>query len=100
MYTTTYLINHGPSVPLNFGIPEEVWSGKNVNLSHLRVFGCVAYVHISDNGRDKLEAKSLKYTFIGYDIDEFEYRLWDEKNRNGAKAGQIIRSRTSYSMRR
>ena len=47
----------------------------------------MAYVHISDQVRDKLEAKSQKCTFIGYDIDEFGYRLWDEKNR------KIIRSR-------
>ena len=47
----------------------------------------MAYVHISDHVRDKLEAKSQKCIFIGYVIDEFGYRLWDEKNR------KIIRSR-------
>lgn len=26
--TTTYLINRGPLTPLDFKIPEEVWSGK------------------------------------------------------------------------
>ena len=87
MHTVAYLINHGPSVPLDFGISEEVWSEKKINISHLRVFGCVAYVHISDHVRDKFEAKSQKCTFIGNNIDEFGYRLWDEKNR------KIIRSR-------
>ena len=42
--TTTYLINRGPSVPMEFKLPEEVWSGKEVNLSFLKLFGCVAYV--------------------------------------------------------
>ena len=28
--TAAYLINRGPSVPLEFRIPEEVWSGKEV----------------------------------------------------------------------
>ena len=85
--TAAYLINRGPSVPLNFGIPEEVWSGKEVTLSHLRIFGCTAYVHISDHGRDKLDAKSKKCYFIGYGGDAFGYRLWDEANK------KIIRSR-------
>lgn len=39
--TAVYLINWGPSVPLDFKIPEKVWSGKEVCLSHLRTFGCV-----------------------------------------------------------
>lgn len=78
--TTTYLINRGPSVPLEHKIPEEVWSRKKVKLSHLKVFGCVVHVHISDQGRNKLDPKSKKCTFIGYGEDEFGYRLWDDDN--------------------
>ena len=36
--TTAYLINQGPSVPMEFRLPEEVWSGKEVKFSHLKVF--------------------------------------------------------------
>jgi len=38
--TTTYLINRGPSVPLDYQLPEEIWSGNEVNLSQLKVFCC------------------------------------------------------------
>ena len=38
---TGYLINRGLSVPLDCRISEEVWRGKNVNLSFLKVFGCL-----------------------------------------------------------
>lgn len=69
--TSAYLINRGPSVPLERRIPEEVWSGKEVKLSHLRVFGCVTYTHISDQGRNKLDPKSKKCTFIGYGEEKF-----------------------------
>ena len=85
--TAAYLINLGPSVPLNFGIPEEVWSGKEVNLSHLRVFGCVSYVHVNDEKRDKLDPKSVKCVFIGYGGDDFGYRFYDYTHK------KIIRSR-------
>ncbi|KAL2232590.1 UNVERIFIED_CONTAM: Retrovirus-related Pol polyprotein from transposon TNT 1-94 [Sesamum indicum] len=83
--TAAFLINRGPSVPLNNRIPEEVWSGKKVDLSFLRTFGCSAYILNDD--RTKLDAKSIKYTFIGYGTDEFGYRFWDDQNR------KIIRSR-------
>lgn len=79
--TTAYLINRGPSVPLNFEIPEEVWTGKEVTLSHLKFFGCVAYVHVNSNDRDKLDPKAKKCFFIGYGDDNFGYRFWDDQNR-------------------
>ncbi|KAL5754948.1 hypothetical protein ACOSP7_023168 [Xanthoceras sorbifolium] len=85
--TAAYLINRGPSVPLDGGILEEVWSGKEVNISHLRVFGCISYVHIDSAKRSKLDAKSNKCVFVGYGGDEFGYRFWDYENR------KIIRSR-------
>ncbi|KAE8693764.1 putative galacturonosyltransferase-like 4 [Hibiscus syriacus] len=85
--TAAYLINRGPSVPLDDRIPEEVWSKKEINLSHLRVFGCISYVHIDSAERSKLDAKSNKCSFVGYGGDEFGYRFWDYENR------KIIRSR-------
>ena len=85
--TAAYLINRGPSIPLDGKIPKEVWSGKEVNLSHLRVFGCISYVQIDSAERSKLDAKSNKCVFVGYVGDEFGYRFWDYENR------KIIRSR-------
>ena len=85
--TAAYLINRGPSISLDGKIPEEVWSGKEVNLSHLRVFCCISYVHIDSTERSKLDAKSNKCVFVGYGDDEFGYRFWDYENR------KIIRSR-------
>ena len=49
--TTAYLINRRPLVPMEFKLHEEVWSGKKVNFSHLKVFGCVSYVHIDSDAR-------------------------------------------------
>ena len=79
--TVAYLINRGPSVPLNGELPEEVWTGKEVTLLHLRVFGCVSYVHVDSNDRDKLDPKSRKCFFVGYGSDDFKYRFWDKENR-------------------
>ena len=79
--TTAYLINRGPSVPLKFKLPEEVWTGKELKYSHLRNFGCTPYIHVDSKKRDKLDAKARKCYFIGYGSDIFGYRFWDDKNR-------------------
>jgi hypothetical protein len=88
--TAAYLINRGPSVPLNCRLPEEVWSGKEVNLSHLKVFGCVSYVHIDSDARSKLDAKSRKCYFIGYGDEAFGYRFWDDQNRKIIRSKNVI----------
>ena len=88
--TATYLINQGPSVPKEFRLPEEVWSGKEVKFSHLKVFGCVFYVHFDSDAHRKLNAKSKICFFIGYSDEKFGYRFWDEQNRKIIKSRNVI----------
>ena len=85
--TACYLINRSPTTALDGGIPEEVWTGKKVNYSHLKVFGCEAFVHIPKEHRSKLDNKSMRCIFLGYADSEFGYRLWDPIN------NKVIRSR-------
>ena len=44
---------------------------------HWRVFECVSYVHVAKEKRGKLDPRSWPCIFLGYNIDEFGYRLWD-----------------------
>ena len=85
-----YLINQGPSIPMEFRLPEEVWNGKEVKLSHLKVFYYVSYVHIDFDVRSKLDAKSKICFFISYGDEKFSYRFWDEQNRKIIKSKIVI----------
>ena len=85
--TACYLINRSPTTSLDCGITEEVWTGKNLNYSHLQIFGCEAFVHIPKENRTKLDDKSMKCIFLGYVYEEFGYRLLDPVKH------KIIRSR-------
>ena len=69
---TAYVINKSPSVPLDSHIPQRVWTGKEVSYRHLRVFGCLAYVHIAKDHSGKLDSKTLPCIFVVYD-DDFDY---------------------------
>jgi hypothetical protein len=73
----TFLINRSPTCS-NFGIPpESSFTGNQVNLQNLRIFGCMAHVHIPDGERQKLDKKSHKCMFMGYDLESKAYRLYD-----------------------
>ena len=51
--TTCYLVNRSPSSALEDKSSHEVWTGKKHSLSHMRVFGFDAYVHVSKEKRTK-----------------------------------------------
>ena len=57
--------------------PEEAWSGRKPNVEHLRIFGCIAYAHIPDEKRKKLDDKGVKCIFLGYSDVSKAYKLFD-----------------------
>ena len=61
--------------------PYERWYGRKPDVSHFRVFGCMAYAHVPDCERRKLDTKSKKMRFVGYSLTSKGYRLFDETNR-------------------
>ena len=84
--TACDLINRSPSVPLGFDIPKRVWTGKDVSYSHLKLFGCKAFVHMPKEQRSKLDSKSTSCIFVGYGDAEFGYKLWDPKEKKMIKS--------------
>ena len=60
--------------------PYERWYGRKPDVSHFRVFGCMAYAHVPDCERRKLDTKSKKMRFVGYSLTSKGYRLIDETN--------------------
>ena len=54
------------------------------------MFGCVSYVHIGDHARNKLAAKSVKCTMVGYGEDEFGYKLWDDQNCKMIRSRDVV----------
>jgi hypothetical protein len=53
-----YLLNRYKTSSLENITPQEAWSGFKPSVSHLKVFGSVAYAHIPDQKRVKLDDKS------------------------------------------
>lgn len=85
--TAVYLINRSPSIPLGLDIPERAWKGCDPVYTHLRVFGCKAYMHVPKDQRSKLDSKTNPCVFVGYGDEEYGFRLYDPEK------GKVVRSR-------
>ena len=70
--------------------PQEVWTGKKPSLSHLRVFGCDAYVHVPKEKRTKVDSKSKKCIFIGYKDGLKGYKLWNPITRKVVYSQDVV----------
>ena len=71
-----YVFNCCPIKALKSMIAYEAWNGKVSVVTHMRVFGSLAYVHVPAQQRHKLEAKALKCTFVGSSSQSKGYRLY------------------------
>jgi hypothetical protein len=79
--TTVYIMNRTPTAVVHGMTPEEKFIGKKPNVSHLRVFGCIAYVHVPNEKRSKLDPKVEKCIFIGYSSKQKGYRCFNPSTR-------------------
>ncbi|KAL1204528.1 Retrovirus-related Pol polyprotein from transposon TNT 1-94 [Cardamine amara subsp. amara] len=75
--TACYLINRTPTKVLNDISPYEVLNKTKPHINHLRVFGCVCFVLVPGDQRNKLDAKSTRSVFIGYSTTQKGYRCYD-----------------------
>ncbi|KAL4273099.1 hypothetical protein GQ457_13G010880 [Hibiscus cannabinus] len=82
-----YFSNRSPTKNVDNVTPQEAWSGRKPSVRHIRVFGNIAYAHVPDQGRLKLDDRSSKYVFIGYDSNSKGYKLFNPSN------GRIVISR-------
>jgi len=61
--------------------PYDRLYGRIPDVSHFRVFGCMAYAHIPEVERTTLDKKAVKLRFLGYSDTQKGYTLFDMANR-------------------
>ncbi|GKA13910.1 retrovirus-related pol polyprotein from transposon TNT 1-94 [Tanacetum coccineum] len=76
-----YLLNRCPSKSLDNKTPQEAWNGMKPTVSHLRIFGSIVYAHVPSQRGSKLDDKSKKHVFVGYDKQSKGYKLYNPVTR-------------------
>jgi hypothetical protein len=61
-----YVQNRLSHSALGFKTPEEMFTGKKPEVSHLKIFGCPVFIHIPKEKRSKVKPSRKKGIFMGY----------------------------------
>ena len=88
--TAVYLLNRSPTIALNGVMLFEAWHGRKHTISHLRRFGCDAYLHMADALRLKLDSKTRRCVLLGYVHNTTKlWRLWDVRRQRVVKGASV-----------
>ena len=74
--TVVYVQNCCPHRVLGMSTPEEDFTGKKLDVSHLNIFGSFFYVNVTKNARKKLEPTAEVGIFLGYTETPHNYRAY------------------------
>jgi hypothetical protein len=76
-----YLAQRTPTCALKGMTPYEAFYGKKPRVSHLREYGCRAFVLIQNKVNPKIYQRSEECVLVGYTPNSKAYRCWNRKNK-------------------
>ncbi|CAA7042208.1 unnamed protein product [Microthlaspi erraticum] len=85
-----YIINRTPTTILRGKTPFELLYNRPPPINHLRVFGCLCYVHNLHHGGDKFAPRSKKSVFLGYPFGKKGWRVYDLETRKMLISRNVI----------
>ena len=71
--------------------PYEFLKGRKPNLAHLRVFGCVCFIHNNDKDNlGKFDAKSDEGIFLGYSSQSKAYKVLNKRTNRVEESVHVV----------
>ena len=99
VFHATYLVNRSPTRANSGVTPEARYSSTIPNVSDLKIFGCLAYVHVPKENRKKLDSKTTKCLFLGFDNETKAYRLYDQGRRKVIISRDVVFDETKVGLK-
>lgn len=86
----TYVLNRTGTSTVADKAPYELWCGRPAKIDQLHIFGSEVFVHVPKEKRQKLDAKSVKCMFVGYDSRSKAYRVWNPQTNKMQVACDVV----------
>ena len=90
LLTAVYVKNRSPTVAILDKTPFEALIKRKPSVKHLRTFGCICYSHVPKDERHKLDSKSRRCVFMGYNQEGKSYRVYDLVNKKTIISRDVI----------
>ena len=87
--TIVYVQNRISHSALGNKTLEEMFSGEKLEVSHLKIFGCLVYIHIPKEKRSKLDPSRNKGLLVGYSDQSKDYRIYIPRYRQIELIGDV-----------
>ena len=85
----SYICNQIPDSALNMETPYKKLYGKDADLSHFKIIGARAFVHIKNP--NKLGHKSWEGMVCGFsETESNSYRIWNPKTRRVVESRNVV----------
>jgi len=80
--TAVYLLNRSSCKAIGGRTPYELWDRHTPSIQHLRTFGCIAHTKVNTPHQKKLDDRSRRMVFVGYEPGSKAYRVYDPSTRH------------------
>ena len=97
--TAVYLMKHCTISEVHDSTPHEKLYGNKSDLSHVRIFSSIAFVHVPDEKRQKLDPKSEKCILVGYSIEQKGYKCFNHSTKKGRVSLDVVFDESSSLVR-
>jgi hypothetical protein len=90
LLTACHVLNRVPHKNKIKITPYELWKGYKPNLGYFRVWGCLAFVRLTNPKRPKIGVRTITCAFLGYAKNSTAYRFLDIQNNIIFESGDAI----------
>ena len=101
--TVVYLMNKYTTSGVHDVTQHEKFSRKTPDLSHVKIFCLIVYVHVPNEKRQKLDLKSEKCILVGYSLEQKGYKCYNPSTKSSSKStchfrlvSIMVRNRDNY----
>lgn len=98
--TAVYLKNRTPTASLKFKTPYELWHGSPPTYDHLRMFGCLAYMHVGKERRGgKFADTAIKGIHLGYQESHHNYRVYLLEEKRIVYSHEVVFNKNCFPLK-
>lgn len=88
--TAAYILNRTGPTEVDGASPYELCTGRKAPIDHIRIFGTECFVHVPDQKRRKLDAKSETGALVGYCDNKDGYRIYMSSKDDVIRSREVV----------